>query len=194
VATSLATSLAPKKAGIADCDVEEPNVHLFLPKKQLLEEKECTVTVPIIDENKCNHCGLCSQTCAFHALAVLPDQVLIFPELCHGCGGCASVCPEKAISEGSRSVGRIFRAESDGLDIIWGELRLAEARTTPLIRSVKELACNDLVIVDCPPGTSCTMVGVGTRHRFLPPGHRAHTFWPLRSGYCPESAGEDEDT
>ncbi len=158
VATSLAVSLANKRAVIVDCDVEEPNVHLFFPQKHLLEEKECKVLVPIIDEKMCTHCGLCSKTCAFHALAVLPQTVLIFPELCHGCGGCTLACPEKAISEGCRSVGEIFRAASDGLEIVWGELKLGEARTTPLIREVKDQAKGDVVIVDCPPGTSCSMV------------------------------------
>jgi MinD superfamily P-loop ATPase len=158
VATSLAVSLAHKKVAIVDCDVEEPNVHLFFPEKQLLERIDCTVSVPVIDEEKCTHCGLCSKTCAFHALAVLPQTVLIFPELCHDCGGCILACPEKAIFEGSRSVGEIFRARSDGLEILWGELKLGEARTTPLIREVKDRAKGDVVIVDCPPGTSCPMV------------------------------------
>jgi MinD superfamily P-loop ATPase len=112
----------------------------------------------VIDENRCTHCGLCSRACAFNALAVFPSQVLIFPQLCHGCGGCAIACPEKAISEGSRPVGSISRAISGGIELIWGELNVGEARATPLIRAVRELARGDAVIVDCPPGTSCSMV------------------------------------
>ncbi len=161
VATSIASSLAsPAKSRIivADCDVEEPNAYLFFPERRLLERKECHVPVPIIDEAKCTHCGKCSDTCAYHALAVLPETVLLFPELCHGCGACTIVCPEKAVSEGSRSVGEIFRAQSDGVEIIWGELRLGEARTTPLIKAVKDRAGGETVIVDCPPGTSCSLV------------------------------------
>ena len=163
VASSLALSLADKNLAnkrlvIADCDVEEPNVHLFFPNKQVLEKKSCEVPLPIIDEAKCTHCGSCSDVCAYHALAVLPQAVLIFPELCHGCGGCTLACPENAISEGSRSVGEIFRAKSNDIEIIWGELRPGEARATPLVRSVRDLARGDTVIVDCPPGTSCSMV------------------------------------
>jgi MinD superfamily P-loop ATPase len=161
VATSLATSLAsPRKSRIilADCDVEEPNAYLFFPERTLLEHKECQVPVPVIDEEKCTHCGKCADFCTYNALAVLPQTVLLFPELCHGCGGCAIICPEKAVSEGSRSVGEIFRARSDGVQLIWGELRLGEARTTPLIKAVKDMAKGEKVIVDCPPGTSCSMV------------------------------------
>jgi len=143
---------------IADCDVEEPNSYLFFPDRILLEKKECHVPVPVIDEEKCTHCGKCSEVCAYHALAVLPQTVLLFPELCHGCGACTIICPEKAVSDGSRSVGEIFRARSNGLDIIWGELGLGEARTTPLIKAVKNEAGGKMVIVDCPPGTSCSLV------------------------------------
>jgi len=161
VATSIAVSLASldgTQVTIADCDVEEPNSYLFFPDRILLERKKFHVPVPVIDEEKCTHCGKCSEVCAYHALAVLPQTVLLFPELCHGCGGCTIVCPEKAVSEGSRSVGEIFRARSNGLDIIWGELALGEARTTPLIKAVKNEARGKMVIVDCPPGTSCSLV------------------------------------
>ena len=161
VATSMAVSLASPGEGqitVADCDVEEPNAYLFFPERILLERKECQVPVPVIDEAKCTHCGKCSEVCAYHALAVLPETVLLFPELCHGCGACTIICPEEAVSETSRSVGEIFRARSGGVEIIWGELALGEARTTPLIKAVKERAGGEMVIVDCPPGTSCSLV------------------------------------
>ena len=161
VSTSLAASLyslGDGRIAIADCDVEEPNSHLFFPDRTLLEKESCQVAVPVIDEELCTHCGKCSEVCAYHALAVLPGTVLIFPELCHGCGACSIICPEKAISEGSRSIGEIFHASSGGMDIVWGELALGEARTTPLIKAVKQRAQGDTLIVDCPPGTSCSMV------------------------------------
>ena len=159
VATSIAASLAPTgRVAIADCDVEEPNSYLFFPDRVLLERKECHVAVPVIEEEKCTHCGRCAEVCAYHALAVLPQTVLLFPELCHGCGACSIICPEKAISESSRSIGEIFLARSPGVEMVWGELALGEARTTPLIKAVKERAEGDTVIVDCPPGTSCSMV------------------------------------
>jgi len=161
VSTSLAAALLSQRGRgitIADCDVEEPNAYLFFPDRTLLKKESCQVAMPVIDEELCTHCGKCSEVCAYHALAVLPQAVLIFPELCHGCGACSIICPEKAISEGSRSVGQIFHARSGGMDIIWAELALGEARTTPLIKAVKERAKSDTVIVDCPPGTSCSMV------------------------------------
>jgi MinD superfamily P-loop ATPase len=156
VATSLAVSLP--NAQLLDCDVEEPNAFLFFPNRALLERTDCQVPVPVIDENRCVHCGKCSDACAFNALAALAKEVLVFPELCHGCGGCVLACPEKAVKEGRRPVGQVFRARSGGHDLVWGELRIGEARTTPLIRAVRERASGDIVIVDCPPGTSCSLV------------------------------------
>jgi len=161
VATNMAAILASLDelgVTIADCDVEEPNSHLFFPKKTIIERKDCQVTVPVIDEGRCNHCGKCSDVCAYHALAVLKKDVLLFAELCHGCGACAIVCPENAISDGSRTIGEIIRARSNGLEMVWGELATGEARSTPLIRAVKDEAENKMVIVDCPPGTSCALV------------------------------------
>lgn len=161
VATNMAATLASlDESGvtIADCDVEEPNSHLFFPKKTIIERKDCQVTVPVIDEGRCSHCGKCSDVCAYHALAVLKKDVLLFAELCHGCGACAIVCPENAISDGSRTIGEIIRARSNGLEMVWGELATGEARSTPLIRAVKDEAENKMVIVDCPPGTSCALV------------------------------------
>ena len=151
-------SLSGRKIVLADCDVEEPNAYLFFPGMELIEKADFSVPVPVIDEERCSHCGECSRFCACHALASLPGQVLVFPELCHGCGGCAIVCPENAIFEGTRQVGTIYRARTGRIDLVWGELRLGEARTTPLIRAVKERAKGDDVIVDSPPGTSCPMV------------------------------------
>lgn len=161
VATSIASSLASPADTpiiIADCDVEEPNCFLFYPKRIPLERIQCQVPVPVIDETKCTYCGKCSGICAYHALAVLPKTVLLFPELCHSCGACTIICPEKAVSETYRSIGEIFRACSNGVEIVWGELRVGEARTTPLIKDVKKRAEGEMVIVDCPPGTSCSMV------------------------------------
>ncbi|MFY9382399.1 MAG: P-loop NTPase [Acetomicrobium sp.] len=73
---------------ILDCDVEEPNVHLFLHPEFKYSEI-VTLPVPAVDQGKCVGCGKCSEICAFNAIIVLGTKVVIFPELCHGCGGCS---------------------------------------------------------------------------------------------------------
>jgi MinD superfamily P-loop ATPase len=159
VATSLALSLKDKhKVQLLDCDVEEPNDHIFL--KPVITQKEAVcIQVPKVDEKRCTFCGQCAEVCAYNAIAVLPDRVMVFPELCHGCGACSYLCPEKAISEEGRETGVVEQGHSDGIDFVQGRLNVSEAMATPVIRQVKEQANADgLVLIDVPPGTSCPVV------------------------------------
>ena len=108
VASNLAYIVSQKGTSVKylDCDVEEPNGHLFL-NPNIEEKREVSIPVPQIDESKCTGCGLCAKICQYKAIASLPGKVLVFPELCHGCGGCTEVCPENAITETGREVGVI---------------------------------------------------------------------------------------
>lgn len=141
-----------------DADVEEPNAHLFL--KPSLESKEAaSIPVPQIDEDKCTHCGICSQICAFNALAVNPHMVLTFHELCHGCGGCAYFCPEEAIHEIPREIGFVEKGMAGNISFLHGRLNTGEAMSPPLIEATKENADSTrIAMVDAPPGTSCPVV------------------------------------
>jgi len=156
VAVNLALSLGV--AQLLDCDVEAPNAHLLL-NPQITETYPVHMPIPRIDEERCDHCGKCSEFCHYHALVVTKDMVLTFPELCHGCGGCSLVCPRKAITEVHREIGVVKRGKVDGVDLVYGELGVGEPMATPLIREVRKRASTDkIVIVDAPPGTSCPVV------------------------------------
>ena len=159
VATSLALSLKDgDRVQLLDCDVEEPNDHVFL-KPEINSSKAVSILVPKIDEDKCTYCGKCAQVCVYHAIAVLGNRVLTFPQLCHGCGACSYLCPEKAISEQSRETGVVEWGHSDGMGLVQGKLTVGEAMAPPVIREVKEYASNGgTVIIDVPPGTSCPVV------------------------------------
>jgi MinD superfamily P-loop ATPase len=159
VATSLALSLKDsEKVQILDCDVEEPNDHVFL-KPKIIGSKPVSIPVPKVDEEKCSLCGECAKVCAYHAIIVLGKHVLTFPQLCHGCGACSYLCPEKAIAEEDRETGIIEWGRSDGVSFIHGKLNVGEAMAPPVIRKVKENAGgNGIVIIDVPPGTSCPVV------------------------------------
>jgi MinD superfamily P-loop ATPase len=159
VATSLALSLKDKyRVQILDCDVEEPNDHIFL-KPNITHSEAVSVPVPNIDEKKCTHCGKCAEVCAYHAIAVLGEYVLTFPELCHGCGACGYLCPEKAISEIPYEIGVIETGQSNGIAFGHGKLAIGQAMAPPVIRKVKRLINRDrVVIIDASPGTSCPVV------------------------------------
>jgi MinD superfamily P-loop ATPase len=159
VATSLALSLKDSEhVQLLDCDVEEPNDHVFLNPEITRRESVC-IPVPKVDEAKCSLCGECARVCAYHAIIVLGKHVLTFPQLCHGCGACSYLCPEKAIAEEDRETGMIEWGHSDGLRVLQGKLKVGEAMAPPVIRKVKENAGRDgLTIRDVPPGTSCPVV------------------------------------
>ena len=159
VATSLALSLKDRhKVQLLDCDVEEPNTHVFLKPVITSSEAVC-IPVPHVDEKRCTHCGKCAEVCAYHAVAVFSQYVMVFPNLCHGCGACSYLCPENAISEEGREIGMVERGHSDGVEFIQGRLNVGEAMPTPVIRKVKDYVNQDgIVIIDISPGTSCPVV------------------------------------
>jgi MinD superfamily P-loop ATPase len=157
VATNLALSL-DSNVQLLDCDVEEPNAHLFI--HPTFEHSETVMTlVPEVDKKKCNLCGKCGEICQFKAIVVIGEAVLPFHELCHSCGGCKEVCPENAIIEIGRELGIIESGHKNGLEFIHGRLRIGEAMSPPLIRKVRSFSQPDkLVIIDAPPGTSCPVI------------------------------------
>lgn len=159
VATSLARVLADRHPCIIDADVEEPNAALFLPVSNLQTEPVHR-PIPSIDAEKCTYCGICAEVCEFGALAVLPQQVLVFPELCHSCGACVGLCPEKAVSEDNSLIGEVETGVIDGIGpLATGRLNIGESLSPPVIKAVKKKGTgHDLVIVDCPPGTTCPMI------------------------------------
>jgi MinD superfamily P-loop ATPase len=159
VATSLALSLKDTcKVQLLDCDVEEPNDHIFL-KPVITRNEAVYLPVPRVDEEKCTYCGKCAEVCAYRAVAVFPKHVMVFPNLCHGCGACSYLCPEEAITEEEKKMGVVESGQSDGVAFVQGKLTVGEAMPTPVIRKVKDYVNRDgIVIIDVSPGTSCPVV------------------------------------
>jgi MinD superfamily P-loop ATPase len=159
VATSLALSLKDScEVALLDCDVEEPNDHILL-RPVFTGSEPVNIPVPVVAEDRCTYCGKCARVCVYHAMAVLGDHVLIFPQLCHGCGACCYLCPEKAISEEPRQMGVVEWGRADGVSFTHGILNAGEAMAPPVIRKVKGHSNGQgTVIRDIPPGTSCPVV------------------------------------
>jgi MinD superfamily P-loop ATPase len=150
--------VAGRHVQLLDCDVEEPNAHLFL-RGVLQRREEICVPVPQVDASLCTGCGECSGFCRYHAIASLESGALTFPELCHGCGGCSLVCPEKAITETGHRIGVVETSEADGITLIQGRLDIGVAMAPPLIRAAKSFLDEGApAILDAPPGTSCPMI------------------------------------
>ena len=159
VAVHLAAALAARGRAVQylDCDVEEPNGHLFL--KPAIEASESVgIPVPTVDAARCIACGKCAEVCEFNAIAML-KKPLVFPELCHGCGACALVCPVGAIRETPRAIGVAETGRAGAIAFAQGRLNVGEPMSPPLIRAVKARRNPDAVaLFDAPPGTSCPVV------------------------------------
>jgi len=167
IAVNLALSL--ENVQFLDCDVEEPNAHIFL-KPEITHTEWVNLPVPKVNEDRCSYCGKCAEVCVYNAIAVIKDHVLIFPELCHGCGGCSLLCPEDAIEEVNRPIGVLEKGKSGSISFTHGKLNLGEALAVPLVRAVKKAGLgidpndrqissnNGVTIIDVPPGTSCPVI------------------------------------
>jgi MinD superfamily P-loop ATPase len=158
IAVNLALSLPKGTVQLIDCDVEEPNSHLFL-SPSIHRVSSVGIPVPRIDESKCTYCGKCAKVCEYHAIAVILKNVLVFDELCHGCGACSYLCPEKAIFEAEREIGIVQEGNANGIDFVNGVLNIGEPMASPLIRGVKQKVQKErIVILDAPPGTACPVI------------------------------------
>ena len=156
VATNLALSIG--KCQFIDSDVEEPNANIFL-KTKIDNSEDVSVSYPEIDKTKCDYCGKCSDFCAYNALAVVPSNVLVFPELCHSCGGCDLVCTKDAINWQDRVIGKVEHGQAKEIDFYQGIMTVGEIQAIPVIKALKrKLNRNKNVIIDVPPGTSCPVI------------------------------------
>lgn len=165
--TTIAVNLALclDQVQFLDCDVEEPNAHLFL-KPDIKEKKIATIPIPQVEESECNYCGKCRDICTYNAIAVIsPDEnvkkgsILIFSHLCHACGGCSLLCPKKAIKEVNKDIGIIEIGNSGSIHFVHGRLKVGEIMSPTLIKQVKEyIDQRYIVIIDAPPGTSCPVI------------------------------------
>ncbi len=168
-AVNLACALAQREQGkpaaertpvrLLDCDVEEPNDHLFV-RPAFTEKRNVTVPKPVWDATRCTACGACAEACRYNALAVVKDQVLIFNELCHSCGVCSFVCPENALSEKDAVIGVVQIAPSNKpFFFAHGMLHIGESLAPNVVRAVKEhIVPGAINLIDASPGTACPVV------------------------------------
>jgi len=157
ISAALAMSLI-NKVWYLDCDVEEPNGHIFI-KPNFEKKINVTRLVPEVDESRCIVCGKCADFCRFNAIVAFGTKPLIFSELCHSCGGCKLICPAYAIYEVENSIGLLETGKSGNINFVHGKLNIGEAMSPPVIRAVKKYADKkEDIIIDAPPGTSCPVI------------------------------------
>jgi MinD superfamily P-loop ATPase len=162
--TTIAVNLArflgdsAKKVQYIDCDVEEPNGHIFL-KPDLISRMDVTIDVPQVNQDECIACGECGKICQFNAIVCVKEHVLTFEQLCHSCGGCWRLCPADAIENKSVEIGIIETGKTGEIEFVSGKMSIGNVRTPKLISYVKKQIKKDCVtIIDVPPGTTCPTV------------------------------------
>lgn len=147
-------------ATYVDCDVEEPNGYLFF-KPENLQKQPVAVKIPKWNAELCNGCRECVEFCKFNALAYIKDKLFIFDEVCHSCGGCSLLCPQKALTEEDKVIGNIEKGTSDGVRVHTGILNIGEVSGIPIIQ---QLLLNNSdqkegwTLIDCPPGSACSVM------------------------------------
>ena len=160
VAVNLALTAvrAGQAVHLCDCDVEEPNAHIFL-NPDIKEAGPVKVPFPVVDQEKCDHCGKCAEICEFNAIASLPESTIVFGDLCHSCSGCWLVCPTGAIEKGERILGEVGSGTAHSMLFSQGLMRVGETVVPPMIQVVKEKSAGSpWAILDSPPGTTCPVV------------------------------------
>jgi MinD superfamily P-loop ATPase len=156
---SVNLAAASPNAIYVDCDVEEPNGHIFFkPQEQNIQS--VSVMIPVVDQNKCSGCRKCVEFCKFNALAYISEKVIVFDDVCHSCGGCVLLCPDEAISEKEKVIGEIKKGISENVKVMTGMLKTGEATGIPIIKKLISdiLSNSELIIIDCPPGSSCVVM------------------------------------
>lgn len=156
---SVNLAAAAGKAAYVDCDVEEPNGFLYFKPENLISEP-ISVKIPYADKTLCDGCRKCSDFCKFNAIAYIKDLLIVFDEVCHSCGGCVLFCSQNALKEKEKAIGEVQIGISDNVSVLTGILNTGEASGIPIIKRLLESINdnNDLTIIDCPPGSACSVM------------------------------------
>lgn len=100
------------------------------------------MTVPEIDAERCNLCGICVDTCPGGVL-LSGDQAPPRPEhaqLCIACGHCVAVCPQGAVSHPALAAERFLPQAEQGPDLAQRLLDLMLTRRSTRVFRQKPVA------------------------------------------------------
>ena len=159
IAGSLA-ALAQSKV-LADCDVDAADLYLLVSPSVKEEHQFWSGQIAIIDEGKCNQCGLCQDVCRFEAI----QDFKVDPISCEGCGFCFQVCPAEAITMKETMAGHWFISDTKYGPLVHARLGIAQENSGKLVALVRQRARQitqkqglDYIISDGPPGIGCPVI------------------------------------
>lgn len=165
LASSLAMLFARERRVVAvDCDVDAPNLHLWLGFKGQWDEVEkiSTNEIPIIGTDKCNLCGKCKEICAFGAISIKNQGLIINNFFCEGCGACEVICPQKAIvMKKIKNADIKIKNQIQGFPLVSAQLYPGQTGSGKVVEELKNLAekfNHQIMILDSPAGTGCPVI------------------------------------
>jgi len=156
-----------KKIAVVDADVDAPNLAIWLNEVSdeniQSSQKISTSFKAVIDEGKCNGCGLCAEKCLFEAIKIKNSRAKINPFLCEGCGVCQIVCPQKAVDLKPVQNGQIKLIQTKyGFPLFTGQLLPGETGSGKVVAEIKRRAEEnnqyELMLIDSAPGTGCPVI------------------------------------
>lgn len=158
--TFLAANLAAvSEEGVyVDCDTEAPNGRLLF-RPEFMERTAVKAKIPAVDASRCDGCQICTNFCRFHALAYVKNRLMLFPEICHSCGGCVLFCPQHALQETEKTIGWVEAGRSGSHEVLSGILQEGEVSGVPIIKALQQRVRDrqEIIVLDCPPGSSCSV-------------------------------------
>ena len=162
--TTIAASFAAlaENPVIADADVDAADMHILLHPQIQRKETFSGLDVAQKDDDKCTDCGKCFENCRYGAID--PDFTL-HPDKCEGCAVCAMVCPEDAIQMVERNAGEAYISDTRFGPLVHARLHAGEEASGKLVAVVRQRAKEvakekgkELILIDGPPGTGCTVI------------------------------------
>ncbi len=160
----LLTEEGDHRITLADTDVDAPNLHIVLGAKFDRSRGITASDKAFIDYDRCTRCMQCVDACKFSSI-IADEEPVVISYSCEGCGTCALVCPEDAVSVRPVENGRINFVNSGRVRVVAGELGIGESSSGRLVDVVKRearqeasLSGSDLLLTDGPPGIGCPVI------------------------------------
>lgn len=149
---------------MCDLDVDAANLHLLLAPEVKEQGAFYSGNIAIIDEEKCNNCGICKEKCKFDAVEFSKSHV-INPVNCEGCGVCVHFCPQNAIDFPENYCGDWYISDTRFAPLVHARMSPGEENSGKLITYLRQTACKvatknnkDIIIYDGSPGIGCPVI------------------------------------
>ena len=166
--TAAFVALSPKVVAI-DCDVDASNLPLLFSYTPCEKEQFVSGHQLLIDASKCIGCGICQDSCAFHAINILDGTAVVNPFFCEDCRLCEKLCPTQSITLAAEAQSTIYKSHFSHGILIHGHLHPGDDNSGKMIARLREIADETmqkegikLQLLDGPPGIGCPVLSTIT--------------------------------